>query len=195
MEETLVPPPPTAVPAIRKARRLNLEWPAAIRAGDADVVKLTLEVDAEGDLQATAEFSGHDIRSEIVQIPDLYDTHRVFAEARLEMAGVEVAPNDLISQPLERGQKVAFYWSVRPSEVGDYRGVIWFYLRFVPLDGSPETRRPVTVQPIEIRAVDLLGLSGAPARILGGIGALLGSVFGLDNVIPWVWKRFKKKEA
>jgi hypothetical protein len=40
----------------------------------------------------------------------------------------------------------------------------------------------------------LLGLSGAPARLLGGVGALLGSVFGLDNVVPWVWKKFKKKE-
>jgi hypothetical protein len=192
---TEVPAAPTAVPAIREARRLNLEWPAAIRAGDADVVKLTLEVDQEGGFQATAEFSGHDTRSEIVEIPDLYDTHRVFAEARLEMAGVEVAPNDLSSQPLERGEKVTFYWSVRPAEVGDYRGVIWFYLRFVPLDGSPETQGPVTIQPIEIRAVDLLGLSGAPARILGGAGALIGSVFGLDNVLPWLWKKIKKKET
>jgi hypothetical protein len=151
---TEIPAAPTTLPAVREARRLNLEWPETIRAGDSDVLKLTLEVESGGGLQATAEFSGHETRGETVEIPDLYDTHRVFAEARLEMAGMEVAPNDLSSQPLERGQKITFYWSVRPAEVGDYRGVIWFYLRFVPLDGSLETQRPISILPIEIRAVD-----------------------------------------
>jgi hypothetical protein len=95
---------------------------------------------------------------------------------------------------MERGQKVTFYWSIFPQEVGNYRGVVWFYLRFVPRDGGPEAQRPITVQPIEIRSVNLLGLSGAPARLLGGIGALVGSFLGLDNVIPWVWKRVRKRE-
>jgi hypothetical protein len=36
-------------------------------------------------------------------------------------------------------------------------------------------------------------LGGTPARLLGGVGALVGSIFGLDNVIPWVWGRFRKK--
>jgi hypothetical protein len=189
--EEPAPPPP---PAILEARRLDLEWPAAIRAGDSDVVRLSLEMDEGGDLQATAEFPGHDLRSEIVGIPDLYDTHTVFAEARLELAGVEVAPGDVVRQPLQRGKQVTFYWSVHPPEVGTYRGAVWFTLRFIPLDGGPEIEHPVTVQPLEIRSVNLLGLSGTPARLLGGVGALLGSLLGLDNVIPWVWKGFRRRK-
>jgi hypothetical protein len=191
----IAPQPATPVPALLEARRLTLEWPPSIRQGDSDVIRLSLEVDENGSLQTTAEIPGHETSSEIVRIPDLYDTHQVFAEARLEMAGTQVEPNELASQPLLRGQKVTFYWSVFPREVGNYRGVVWFYLRFVPLEGGPETQRPVTVQTIEIQSVNLLGLGGTPARLLGGIGALAGSVLGLDNVIPWVWKRFKKRET
>ena len=181
-------------PAILEARRLTLEWPPTIRAGDSDVVRLSLEMDEGGNLQATAEFAGHETRSETVEIPDLYDTHSVFAEARLEMAGVEVAPNDLTSQPLLRGKPVKFYWSVQPPQVGVFRGAVWFYLRFAPLDGGPQTQRPITVQTVEIRAVDLFGLSGAPARWLGALGTLAGSIFGLDNVLPWVWKLIRRKK-
>lgn len=181
-------------PAILEARRLILEWPPTIRVGDSDVVRLRLELDQGGEVQVTAEFPGHETRSETVEIPDLYDTHNVFAEARLEMAGVQVAPNDLVSQPLLRGQAVTFYWSVQPQQVGTFRGALWFYLRFAPLDGGPQTQRPITVQPIEIRAVNLLGLSGAPARLLGAVGTLAGSIFGLDNVLPWAWKLFRRKK-
>ncbi len=195
---TPVAPEPQAtasLPAILESRRLILEWPPTIRAGDSDVVRLSLEVDREGNLEATAEFAGHKTRSEIVQIPDLYDTHNVFAEARLDMVGMQVAPDDLVSQPLLRGQEVTFYWSIQPPGVNTYRGSIWFYLRFVPLDGGPQTQRPITVQPIEIRSVNMLGLSGAPARILGVAGTLVGSIFGLDNVLPWVWKKIRRKKG
>ncbi len=196
LEQTTAEPEKTAVPPeILENRRLTLEWPATIRAGDGDVVRLTLEVDAAGKLVPTAEISGHKTSAQTVQIPNLFDTHHVLAEARLDLAGVQVEPNDLVSQTLLPGQRVDFSWSVRPEEVGVYRGTVWFYLRFIPINGGYESQRTISAQPIEIRSVDLIGLTGVPARIVGVLGTLVGSVLGLDNVISWLWKLLRNKKG
>src|SRR5574341_1765268 len=111
------PPVPVAPPpAIPESRRLTLEYPPKIRAGDSDVIRLTLEVDALGNVTPTAEVQGNVITGQTVQIPNLYDTHNVIAEARLDIAGLEVRPSDVISEPLAPGQSATFYWSVRPAE-------------------------------------------------------------------------------
>ena len=191
--ESTQAPVATQPPAIQEARHLSLEWPPTIRVGDSDVIRLTLEVDAQGKLTPTAQIEGHETHGETVFIPNLYDTHNVLAEARMDMAGVQVTPDGDVSEPLLPGQSVTFFWSVRPQDVGTYRGTIWVHLRFIPHDGGPESRRPLTAQLVEIQAVDFLGLGGIAARLVGGLGTLVGSVLGLDNLIPWVWKRLRKK--
>ena len=94
----LAPPP-----AIPESRRVTLEYPPKIRTGDLDVIRLTLEVDTLGNLTPTAEVQGNLITGQIVQIPNLYDTHNVIAEARLDLAGPEVRPSEAISEPLLPG--------------------------------------------------------------------------------------------
>ena len=194
-QPTVVPEQPTAVPEILENRRLTLEWPATIRAGDGDTVRLTLEVDASGNLVPTAETAGHQTTAQIVKIPNLFETHHVLAEARLDLAGVQVEPNDLVSQTLMPGQRVDFSWSVKPEGVGTYRGTVWFYLRFIPINGGSESQRTISAQPIEIKSVDLLGLTGAPARWVGVLGTLVGSVLGLDNIVSWLWKLLRQKKS
>src|SRR5215475_13076124 len=44
----------TPVPAIPERRELTLEYPPKIRAGDSDIVRLTLEVNEHGDITPTA---------------------------------------------------------------------------------------------------------------------------------------------
>ncbi len=195
--EAIATPRPTqapidVAPAILETRRLTLEWPPTIRAGDSDVVRLTLEVDAEGKLTPTAMIEGHETRGETVYIPDVYATHNVFAEARLDMAGVEVSPNELTSQSLLRGRSVTFYWSVSPKEVGTYRGTVWLYLRFLPIEAGVESQRALSAQVIEINAINLIGLGGTAARVLGGIGAVVGSLLGLDDLVSLVGKLRKR---
>jgi len=188
-------PTAAAPPAIQESRRLTLEWPPVIRAGDADTVRLTLEMDENGSLTPTAEIAGHVTSGQTITIPNLYDTHNVVAEARLDLAGMQVVPSETASQPLRPSQSVTFYWSVRPADVGKFRGVVWFYLRFVPLDGSPESERAISAQTIEIEAVSFMGLEAGPARLLGVAGAFLGSVLGipfLEDVLRWLWKRLKR---
>ncbi|HSG43638.1 MAG TPA: hypothetical protein VLA72_10835, partial [Anaerolineales bacterium] len=84
-DPTLIDPevlPATAVPTIPERRRLTLEYPRYMRAGDSDVVRLTLEVDDLGNIVPTAEIDGNVVTGEVVEIPNLYLTHHVVAEAK-----------------------------------------------------------------------------------------------------------------
>lgn len=198
-EEPLVPIPtqsiaPTQLPSIPEQRRLTLEFPPQIRAGDSDVILLTLEVDTLGNITPTAQFDGNVVTGEVVEIPDLYETHNVIAEAKFEVAGMQVSPPELISQTLSRGQSVNFIWSVRPTEVGVYRGTVWFYLRFVDKVSGEESRKTVSAQIVEIEAVNFLGLPANVVRTFGGVGSIIGAVVGFpffEDIVKFIFGRRK----
>lgn len=187
---------PTPLPAIPERRRVTLEFPAKIRAGDSDIIRLTLEMDDLGNVTPTAQFEGNVVTGEVIEIPNLYETHRVIAEARFDVAGLDISPPDLISQTLAPGQSLTFYWSVRPREPGVYRGTVWLYLRFVEKVSGEESRRAVSVQPVEIEAVNILGLPANLVRTAGGVGSLVGAVVGFpffEEVVKFLFGRLRKK--
>lgn len=194
----VVPEPtqvPAAQPAILEPRLLTLEWPDKIKVGDSDVIRLALEADDAGNITPTAQIAGHQVQGQTVFIPDLYDTHNVMAEARLDMAGLEIKPTQDIAEPLRPGSPVYFSWSVKAANVGTYRGTVWLHLHFIPLDGGQDSRMVLSAQLLNIEAVNFLGLGGTPARILGGLGTLVGSVLGLDNILSWLWRRIRRKSV
>ncbi|MBT3337537.1 MAG: hypothetical protein HN855_11590 [Anaerolineae bacterium] len=187
----VAPPAATPVPRIPEQRRLTLEFPPKIRAGDSDIIRLTLEIDEMGNIAPTAEIEGNTVVGEVIEIPNLYDTHTIIAQSRLDMAGVQVIPEEMISQPLLPGKSVTFLWSIRPSEAGKYRGTVWFYLRFIPNDGSPETTRTISAQFVEVNATTFFGVKAVPARWLGAIGSFISGVLGMpliDEVLKWLWR-------
>jgi hypothetical protein len=193
--ESLLPGQEKAQPGVTEARRLTLEWPTTIRAGDSDVARLTLDVDDRGNLTPTVMIEGHEQRGETVVIPNVYDTHNVLAEARIDLAGMQVSPAEGISQPLLPGEAVSFYWSLSPQQVGAYRGTVWLKLRFLPRSGGEESERTLTAQLIEIEAVNLLGLGGTPARLMGGVGTVVGSVIGWEDLIKWLWGKLRRRRS
>lgn len=163
-----------------ESRRLTLAFSPQIRVGEGDVIRLTLDVDAPGSLAPTA---------------NLYETHNVIAEARLDLAGVEVKPSDLISEPLLPGQSVTFYWSIRPQAVGVVRGTAWLYLRFVDKLSGQESRKTVSAHTVEIDALNFLGLPLGLVRWLGGIGLIVGAIVGfpfLEDVVKFLFRRRKR---
>lgn len=181
---------PTPQPAVPEPRLLVLEWPRAVRAGDGAVVRLSLEVDEAGRITPTAQVAGNQIRGEPVSVPDLYDTHNVVALARLDLAGVDVAPLGEVAEPMQRGQTVFFFWSLRPVEVGHYVGTIWVHLEFVPRDpasGLAVEQITLSAQQFDFAATNFMGLGGTAARIMGGAGVVLGAMLGLDKLLAWVW--------
>lgn len=192
------PPAPAATPppANPNQRMLILEYPATIRAGDVDRVILTLEMDEQGSLVPTAQAGGNIIQGEIIEIPNIYDTHNLMAEARLDLAGAQAQPAETVSETLLPGQKVVFFWSIRPRQAGSYKGTVWFYLRFIPKDGSPDSRRALSAQMIEIEAVTLLGLKAGPARWLGMFGAFIGAALAfplIEDALKWAVSRPRKR--
>ena len=187
--------PITPQPVIPESRRLTLEYPPHIRVGDSDVLRLTLEVDSLGNVTPTAFVQGNVITGKIVQIPNVYDTHDVFAEARLDIAGLSVQPPDVQSESLTQGQSATFYWSIQPASAGTFRGTVWFDLRFVDKATGKESQQTISAQPVQIDANNFLGFSGGLARVAGGIGSIVGAVFGFpfaDDILKWLYGRLKK---
>ena len=187
--------PVTALPAIPERRYMALEFPPRVRAGDSDIVRLTLEVDDLGNLTPTAEIEGNVVTGEVIEIPNLYETHHVVAEARFDIAGLEVRPGELISAPITQGQTAVFYWSILPDEVGVYRGTVWLYLRFVDKSSGEESRNTVSAQIVEIEAVNFLGLSANLARATGMVGSVVGTVLGLpffEDILKGLFRKLGK---
>lgn len=191
-------PVPTAQPAIPERRLLTVEYPAKIRAGDSDRVRLTLEIDEQGNITPTAVVDGNVVNGEVIEIPNLYETHHVIAEAKFDIAGVEVAPTGLSSQTLEQGQTVTFYWSVRPMEVGNYRGTIWLYLKFVDKVSGEESEKTVSAQDVDIEAVNLFGLSANLARTFGVGGSIVGTIIGFpffEDIVKFILGKRKRRNS
>jgi hypothetical protein len=186
-------PAATHMPAIQEPRLLTLEWPARLRVGDSDTIRLTLELDESGSITPTALIEGHETRGERVNIPNLFDTHNVMVEARLDIAGLVYTPTSEVIEPLLPGQSVVFFWSVQPQQVGKYRGTIWLHLHYLPKQpGGQESRLALSTQLVEIEAVNFLGLGGSAARVTGWIGAGLGSILSLDKLFDFAVSLFKR---
>jgi hypothetical protein len=188
-------PVSTPQPALPERRRLTLEFPPRVRAGDSDVVRLTLEVDDLGNITPTAQIGGNVITGEVVELPNLYESHHVVAEARFDIAGMEIRPTEMITEPLAPGNTATFYWSIRPPEAGVYRGTVWLYLRFVDKQTGEESRKTISAQIVEIEATNLLGLSGGLARTTGVVGSLVGTIIGfpfLEDIVKFLYRRRNK---
>jgi hypothetical protein len=183
-------------PAIPETRRLTLEFPSKMRAGvEGDIVRLTLEVDDLGNITPTAQIAGNVIVGETIQVPDLYETHNVTAEARLDLAGMLIQPPDAIYEPLKQGKSATFYWSIRPQDAGTYRGTVWLHLNFADKSTGEQSRIAVSAQIIEIEAVDFFGLSVNLARTSGVVGSIVGGVVGfpfIEDIIKFLFKRRKR---
>jgi hypothetical protein len=189
---TSATPVSTTQPALPERRRLTVEFPPQMRAGDSDLVRLTLEMDELGNITPTAEIGGNVVTGKVVELPNLYETHHVIAEARFDMAGMEISPMDISSQPLAQGQSVTFYWSIRPREAGTYRGTVWLYLRFVDKQNGEASQKAISAQLVEIEAVNLFGLSGKLARTTGVIGSVVGTVVGFpffEDLLKWLVRK------
>ncbi len=182
------------IPLIPERRLLSLEWPARIRTGDSDIIRLSLEVDQQGQLTPTAFFGEHEFTTEAVEIENLYDSHMITAEARLDMAGIAVEPAGTISKRLFPGESLDFSWSVSPTAAGTYRGTVWMFLRFVPFEEGDELERVLLSRPVEIETLNLLGLGGQPARLLGAVGTAVGSLLGLDDIFKWI-RRLRRRRG
>jgi hypothetical protein len=153
-------------------------------------------MDSLGNITPTAVVDGNVVTGETIEIPNLYETHHVVVEASFDIAGVQVSPPDLSSQTLAPGQSVMFFWSIRPQEVGIYRGTVWLFLRFVDKVSGEESRKAISAQMVEIEAVNLLGVPAGVVRTVGGVGSVVGAIVGFpffEDIVKFLFKKRKKQ--
>jgi hypothetical protein len=167
---------------IPESHRLTLAWPGEIRAGDSQVIRMTISDSEPVGTPAPG-----------APAPGRVSSYNVLAEARLEMGGLVVVPAGAVTQPLRPGRNISFYWSARPGAAGVSAGVAWLYFRSIPLAGGLENRMPVLAQPVEIRTLELFGLQGPSARWMGALGLLAGSLLGLDGLLSRVFQRRSRR--
>ena len=179
-------------PTLPSARSLKLEWPTAIWLEDSGQIHLSFEPGSGGG-PTPAGGSGDTGSSNPSGAPEEGNPiSHTLVEAQLDMAGVESDPTGMASAPLPLDQGVSFSWTVRPPVDGSYRGVVWLYLRSVPLTGGAGSRRALAALPIEIQTVSHLGLGGGAVRILGVAGTLVSLILVLSSrrMVPlWIaWR-------
>jgi hypothetical protein len=145
-------------------RQIILLFPASMRLGEAFSLRL--------------EFSPDPLANPDPTLADIFDTHTVLAAARLEMAGMRLAPQSAgweVTQPLAPGKSAIFSWTLTPLEGGSTEGIAWLTLQCIPADGGAETERVLSAQRFTIRVYSLLGLPVGFLRAIGitGLGAAL----------------------
>lgn len=190
------PAPAGAFSTTNEKRLLVLDWPESIRVGEGDFIFLTLEVDQNGVLTPTAQIAGHAVSGTPLELPNLYETHSLVVETRLDMAGLDIAPQGTMSEALHPGQIAQFAWSIIPNETGIYRGMLWLYLNIVPKSGGELDRRMLLARQMEIEAVNVLGLPVKVMRWTGILGTVTSAILGvpfLQDGLFWVWKRYGRK--
>lgn len=181
-----------AAPAITEARFVDIEWPAAIRVGDSDFIRLALVPGPGGALTPTAEVARHQTGGEPIKIPNLYDTHNVLAAAELSGVGFEIDRPGEISQTLVPGGRIQWQWRIAPKTAGSQVVTLTLKLRFVPKSGGETVARSVWARRLTVESRTVLGLSGRATDLLGMVGAVSGGLLGFpfaDRLYGWVWRR------
>lgn len=160
----------TATRPAPEARVVELEWPAYIRLGDSESVRLAL-VPAGAGYTLTAEFPDNTVVTQTVAVarPGGY---AVYAIARLQGAGFVIAPDDELVSALPAGEPLTWRWTVLPQAAGQHRLIVDLRLRWIGAADIRETQlysRTLTMQ-----VMSWLGLTAGQALWAGLLGLVVG---------------------
>jgi hypothetical protein len=175
-------PIPTAT-VIVEQRRVDLEWPARMRLGESDVVRLAL-IPSSSDFDLSAEFPEHQVQSQIVHVPRPggYD---LFVAARLDGVGFAISPAGDQEQYLPPDETLAWRWSISPRDSGQQRLSIALTLRWLPVDiaGSPTRQFVVYSKGFTVHVVSIMGFTQSQVTAVGLVGLLFGGGLSLFSLL------------
>lgn len=169
-------------PAILETRQIRLVWPSTMRIGDQDLILLDFESENQDTSSPNLQAG----------LSDVYGSYNVMAEARFEVAGINVDHANPIRESLPGGQPVRFTWEIISDRAGWYDGIVWLFLRFLPLNGSAPSQEPIYVQEIRLHTTSFFGLSGPMARLAGWAGLVLGVLLIFNDMINCFRRRKRK---
>jgi hypothetical protein len=193
----LAPAPP--VPAIEE-RIAEVEWPASMRVGDSDVIRLSLFPVEEGYV-AVPEIEGHEVAPTVVPMQVTRPGYTGYVVASLSAAGLEAERAGPAEQLLVPGQPNAWRWTISPDGAGSYRVVVDLSVRWEPEadSGMPGPfEEAVWSRILTVEAHAVLGLSGKQTDWMGVGGSALGVVSSVpfaEKALEAAWKRFKQRRG
>ncbi len=161
---------------------VELEWPASLRLGESDLVRLSI-VPFQGGYVVKAEFPEHDVQSTPVTVTRQAG-YTLSGVARLDGVGFEISPPGDQVQPLPVDQTVTWRWTLQPRAAGQQRLSILLNLVWTPENAALGTARLVQAysRGMDVQVVSFLGLSQPQAlaagffSLLAGLGLSLGAV-------------------
>lgn len=172
-----IAPEPTATPVIEE-RTIEVEWPATMRLGDSDVIRLALFPTVRG-YAAQLEFPEHSLELGEVEVPYL-PGYQAQVIARMDAAGLDFEPRGDQMQTLRQGAPLSWRWTISPQNAGRQRLNLQIMLRWIPLVGEGSASEvTLWTDTLEIHVQAPLGLSAPQARVLGVAGMLIGGILVL----------------
>ncbi len=170
-------PTPTEAPYYEE-REIELEWPAELRLGDSDIIRLSLIPSSEG-YKVQVEFPDHTAEVEPAEVPYI-PGYSVLAIARLDAAGFDFEPKGQQVQALIQDVPISWHWTIYPESAGRHRMSVLLNLRWIPQDTSQAIKEVAFWQKgIEVQVNAPFGLSVPQARAVGIAGVLVGGLLAL----------------
>lgn len=178
----------TDIPGIGQQR---LVWTPVIRSGDIKDVKLEFSSDDQQHL-IYSFINDQEDDIEITKPIIVGTTHHVLIEARIEIPGLEILPNEEISQPFSQGENLNFIWQIVPKYSNHFSGDVWLYVHLLPLESEIGTRRPVLIRGITIHSIDLFGLNIRVVKLVAIFGMGIAFILWSDMVGKIINKFFSR---
>ena len=177
-----------------EAHAVQVEWPARIRLGESDVVRMIL-IPASKSYLLVTEYPEHQIITRTVSIQRT-SGYELFAVARLDGVGFMISPDREQVQYLPPGEILTWRWSLLPRHPGRQRLAILLTLRWVPSSVDSGITREVTAysQTLDVQVLSFFGLSKVQAVLTGIVSILLGGGFGLLALVIRP-REFRRSEA
>jgi hypothetical protein len=90
-------------------------------------------------------------------------------ETRIDLAGIQMDPSGIVSQPLTSKDGLSFNWGLEADQPGIYKDTLWIFL--VNIDEGSSW--PILAKAIEIRANEVLPITPAILRWVLGMVCLV----------------------
>lgn len=192
-----VVPTPEPEPEIEE-RLVEVEWPAAMRVGDNDLIRFSLMPAPDGDYVPTPEVGGHEVEVTPIPMTVARPGYTGYVRATLSASGLDVESASPEEQSLIPGQANTWRWTISPDQGGTYRVLINLSVRWEPEPGT-DLPGPLTEvvweRMLTVKARSTLGLSGIQTDLVAAGGSVLGAVSGLpfaEKGLGLLWRRFRR---
>ena len=165
--------------AFVEQRQLDLEWPARMRLGDSDTVRLRLVPDGDN-YTIEAEFPEHDIQSQPLSVPRP-DGYALSAAANLNGVGFDLSPQGEQAYALPAGKAVVWQWTIAPRAPGEQRLSLQLVLRWAlgPSVQGQAGEAVAFTRGLDVQVTSFLGMNSRQSLFLGIFGLVFGGGLSL----------------